>query len=507
VHTLLPSSGAKLFTDYYRKLMQPTATDWTPTHPASRAHTALCVDLDGTLVRTDTLHETALLLLKSDPWGFLCALATLLTSGIAAYKRSVARRVAFRPDLLPYRGEVLAYLRAEAAGGRRILLVTAADRAIAEQVARHLGLFEAVLASDGAVNLKSSAKADRIRSYLGGAPFEYMGDALSDLAVWKCASAALLVDPSRRVRRALRRAGVPISREFRAGGRIGGTLRAVRAYQWAKNILVFAPIVLSHRLLDTQRLARTIEAFLAFCMAASVIYVVNDLLDLNADRQHPRKRRRPFAAGTLSIRHGVFLAVAMFALFVLISFRLPPLAGLLMAVYVASSLFYSLYAKTRLFLDVTLLAGLYTLRLLVGGTAADITLSPWTLGFSIFFFTSLASCKRLSELRAAGARAGLVPGRAYFRADLLSLTSLGSASAYAAALVLALYVESPDVVKLYRQPRLLWLLVPLVAYWISRAIMIANRGDMHDDPIVFAFRDRASLVVAFTALIVVAASL
>jgi 4-hydroxybenzoate polyprenyltransferase/phosphoserine phosphatase len=489
----------------------PSSTEGRETiGPIGDSHTlpALCVDLDGTLIRTDVLHENLLLLLKSSPWGFVCAVADLFRHGIAAFKRSVSSRVAIRPDLLPYNEEVVAYLRGESARGRRILLVTAADSLVAEAVAEHLGIFDAVLASDGFINLKAAAKADRIRRRLGGKPFEYAGDSSADIPVWKEAAGAIVVGPARSIRKALGRAGIRITREFDSGHNFGAIVRAMRVYQWSKNVLIFGPLLLSHTMFDKARLAPTVEAFAAFCAAASAIYIVNDLLDLQADRQHPRKRLRPFAAGDLTIAQGARLALILLGTCFAISLRMPPLGGLLMALYVVTSLMYSAFAKTRLFLDVITLAGLYTVRLLLGGAVAEIVISPWTLGFSMFFFTSLASCKRLSELRSGRAEDDSpLPGRAYFHLDLLSLTGLACSSGYVAVLVMALYLHSPDVVKLYRRPELMWCLVPLLAYWISRAIMIANRGSMHDDPILFALRDRASLVVGFVAFAVILASL
>jgi 4-hydroxybenzoate polyprenyltransferase/phosphoserine phosphatase len=469
---------------------------------------ALCVDLDGTLIRTDALHESLLLLLKSGLAGFLGALAALFRHGRAAFKRSVSSRAAIRPDLLPYNEELVAYLKGESVRGRRLILVTAADSLVAEAVARHLGIFDAVLASDGSLNLKGAAKADRIRRYLGGEPFEYAGDSSADLPVWKEAAGAIVVNPARSIRKALGRAGVRITREFDSGRHFRAIVRAMRIYQWSKNVLVFGPLLLSHTIFEEARLAATLEAFVAFCAAASAIYIVNDLLDLQADRQHPRKRHRPLAAGDLTIAQGARLALVLLATCFAISLRMPPAGGLLMALYVVTSLMYSAFAKTRLFLDVITLAGLYTVRLLLGGAVAEIVISPWTLGFSMFFFTSLASCKRLSELRASRAEDdGPLPGRAYLQLDLLSLTGLACSSGYVAVLVMALYLQSPDVVKLYSRPQLMWCLVPLLAYWISRALMIANRGSMHDDPIVFALRDRASLVVGFVALSLILASL
>jgi 4-hydroxybenzoate polyprenyltransferase len=464
------------------------------------------VDLDGTLVRTDTLHELVLILLKTNPLGFLVALFELL-HGIAAFKRAVSLSVTLQPELLPYREELVAYLREEAKRGRHILLVTAADRTVAEGVARHLGFFEAVLATEGSTNLKSRAKVARIREYTKSEHFEYAGDSSADIPVWEAASAAILINPSRSIRRAVSRSGVSVTREFHSGGSFADIPRAMRLYQWAKNLLIFVPVFLSHTLFQVSKLLLAGEAFLAFSMAASGIYIVNDLLDLDADRQHPRKRNRPFAAARLSVMQGIALAAILLSIAAALTLRMPPLSRLVVALYVITSLSYSSYLKRMLFLDVITLAGLYTLRMLMGGVTTAVVISPWTLAFSIFMFTSLAICKRLSELRAGAVQEDRrLPGRAYSPADLASLTSLASSSGYVAVLVLALYLNSPEVVVLYRHPKVMWLLLPVLTYWISRAIMIANRGAMHDDPIVFAFGDPASRVVGLTALAVVIGS-
>jgi len=474
-----------------------------PTDQSTDVAMTLCVDLDGTLVRSDTLHENILLLLRTSPRSLVSALATL-SHGRAAFKRAVSSRVALRPDLLPYNEKLVAYLAEQAAQGRRILLVTAADRLVADGVAEHLGIFEGVLASDGSTNLKADAKVSQIRRYLNGEHFEYAGDSRSDIPVWKAAAAAILVNPTSSIRQALRNSGVPITMEFCDGGKFWAFIRAMRIYQWSKNLLIFAPLFLSHTILEAAKLAITAEAFVAFSAAASAIYVINDLLDLDSDRQHVRKRHRPIAAGTLSIMEATALAILLLVISLVISLRMPPHAGILLVLYLVSSFAYSIFVKTQVFLDVITLAGLYTVRLLFGGVVASIVISAWTLAFSIFFFTSLATCKRLSELRGDGVKnKGPLPGRAYSQTDLLSLTALATSSGYVAVLILALYLNSPEVVVLYGHPRVLWFLVPVLMYWISRTIMMANRGAMHDDPIVFAFGDRASQVVGLVALAVV----
>jgi 4-hydroxybenzoate polyprenyltransferase len=366
-----------------------------------------------------------------------------------------------------------------------------------------------VLASDGVVNLKSDAKASAIRKYLNGEPFEYIGDSLADIPIWKQSSGAIAVNSTWSLKRAINNHGVRVTKEFpRARVSIFTLLKAIRIYQWSKNLLVFAPLFLSHTLLQFNKALSAIEAFVALSAAASAVYVINDLLDLEADRKHPRKRRRPFASGALTARHGVLLIIFLLSLAVLTSIFLPARAQLLIIAYVLISVFYSVTLKSKLFIDITTLAGLYTLRVLYGGAAADVPISPWTLAFSIFLFISLAICKRLTEIRnLSDSGDAPVPGRAYSQQDRSTIVSLGSASGYVAVLVLALYLNSPDVTVLYTRPRMLWLICPLLIYWVSRILIIGARGQMHDDPIVFAFRDRASWIVAAAVLTVVIVSL
>ena len=477
-----------------------SAPAWQP--GSSVVAPPLCVDLDGTLVSTDTLHEQLLLLVKQKPLA-LFAVVLSLFRGIAAFKREVASRVQLDPAHLPYNQSVLSYLTEEASHGRRILLVTAADQTLADQVAQHLGVFEAAMGSDGLTNLKSGAKVAAIRRYLNAPSFEYAGDSAADVAVWKEATGAILINAPNGVQRSVRRLGIPIKAEFRSKRPSFWTvLRCMRVYQWAKNILVFTPLLLAHKLLQPGAMVKAFTAFAALSFAASFVYVVNDLLDLESDRKHPRKRLRPLASGVLSIRQGVLLAALLVVSAALLSFLLPPMAQLLIALYVVTSTLYSTVLKQMLFLDVMVLASLYALRILYGGTATHVPISPSTLAFSIFLFISLAICKRLTELRRVGAAVhSPLPGRAYSQYDFQVMASLGSASAYAAVLVLALYISSPDITALYKRPQVLWGLCPMLAYWLSRVLVIANRGNMHDDPILFAFRDRASYAVAAAVLL------
>jgi 4-hydroxybenzoate polyprenyltransferase len=282
-------------------------------------------------------------------------------------------------------------------------------------------------------------------------------------------------------------------------------LKALRPHQWSKNSLVFIPLILAHKISDLSLVLQAVAAFFAFSFAASALYILNDLLDLEADRNHPRKKRRPFACGAVSIPTGFGLMFTMVAASAALCPRLPIEAVLLLAGYCCSSLAYSLYLKQLLFIDVVSLATFFTVRVVFGGAATGIQISIWTLAFSMFLFLSLALMKRLTELRMAlhADKSGL-QGRAYMAADLPLISSLCSASGFIAVLVLVLYLETPQVRALYSHPSVLWLMCPLLIYWLGRFGILANRGYIHDDPLVFAFTDRASLAVGVLTLAVLA---
>ncbi|MBI4544074.1 MAG: UbiA family prenyltransferase [Gemmatimonadetes bacterium] len=456
----------------------------------------LCVDLDGTLVATDLFWEALVAFLRQRP-ASAWRVPLWLLRGRAFLKQELTRRVPFEPADLPYREEVLGFLREQRAAGRELILATAADRAAAERVAAHLGLFSGVLASDGQTNLIGPRKLEALERLLGERGFDYVGDAAADLPVWRAAREPVLVAPSWRVRRLMRREA-PGARLLspRAGG-AAALFRALRPHQWVKNFLLFVPLLLAHQLGEPDMLLRVGLAFLAFSLCASGAYVTNDLLDLQHDRRHPRKRRRPFAAGLLSIPTGLLtgplLVAAGFAVAALIS-RPSFLAAL--GVYLVLTSAYSLWLRQVLILDVLVLAGLYTIRLLAGGMAAAVPVSPWTLAFAVFLFFSLAFVKRYSELRALRAtEQARANGRDYGIDDLPLLASIGPASGYLAVLVLALYINSNEVGALYRHPQVLWLVGPCLLYWITRLWFLAHRGELPDDPVVFALEDRVSYVI------------
>lgn len=466
----------------------------------------LCVDLDDTLVRSNVLLESLLLLVKRNPFYLFLALLWLSRCGKAGLKALVAARVTLDPATLPYDKEVLAWLKSERAQGRELWLCTGANEKSALTVARYLGLFDGVIASDGANNLAGQNKADKLIERFGRGGFDYCGHAWRDLPVWRCARGAIVVNAAPRLERQLG-IGAPITvvRTFPPSvKRLRALVRALRPHQWAKNVLVLVPLFAAHRVGDLSALADAALGFVAFCLGASSVYMLNDMLDLEADRAHVRKSKRPFAAGDLPLAAGFVLVLALLGGAVLISAVLPEKFQLWLAAYYALTAAYSFVLKRLLLVDAVALAGLYTLRIVAGAGAITVALSFWLLLFSVFLFLSLAFVKRYAELDALRRQQRLQAiGRGYHVEDLAVLQSFGSAAGYLSVLVLALYINSPDIQSLYHRPKAIWMLCVLLLYWISRVWMTTHRGRMHDDPVVYALKDRVSLAIGLLAAITV----
>ena len=414
----------------------------------------------------------------------------------AAFKARVATAVALDLARLPFNEEFLAFLRAERARGRRIYLASAADAHIAQAVADELGLFDGVFASDGATNLKSAAKAAALCAAFGAGGFDSAGNANADLAVWQAAGGVLAVNVSATLLRTVQRRfpGATVITPKQAAAR--DYIRALRPHQWLKNLLVLVPGFAAHRF-DAAMLVACALAFVSFSLCASSVYLLNDLLDLRHDRQHRSKRHRPFAAGRVDMLHGVAMGFAALAGAVGVALLLPlPFLGVL-AAYTVLTLAYSVVLKRHPIIDVMTLAGLYGIRIVAGGAAVAVALSPWLLAFSVFFFLCLALVKRSTELIDRLGRGGLdPPGRGYRLTDLSVLQTMAGASGYVAVLVFILYINSPAVTGLYGEVERLWVIPGILLYWVSRVLILTHRGEMHDDPVVFAARDRASLACA-----------
>lgn len=463
----------------------------------------LCVDLDGTLLRTDMLWESFTRLLRQNPL-WLLVIPFWWARGRAFLKRQLAARTRVEVATLPVHGPFLAFLQREKARGRRLLLVTASDRAWGEAVARQVPLFDEVLASDGAFNLRGANKVARLVERFGERGFDYAGNSTVDLPVWQRARRALVVNASEALARRAAAVATLGPKFTGAAPFLGPLLRALRPHQWAKNGIIFVPLLTSHELFNPALLGRAALACAAFCLTASAVYLLNDLFDLEADRRHETKRARSFASGALPLPAGLLaapaLALAGLALGAVVA---PALLGVL-ALYLVSTTAYSCWLKRVALLDVFVLAGLYTLRLAGGHEATGVAYSAWLLMFSMFIFLSLALVKRHVEV------AGLpeedtssTPGRGYAARDAGWIAMLGVGSGCLSALVLALYVNSEQVQRLYDRPMLLMFICPLLLFWIGRVWMLAHRGAVHEDPVVFALKDRASYVLGALTLLVV----
>ncbi len=459
----------------------------------------LVVDLDGTLLRSDILFETFWSAF-SIRWTTPFLAANSLMQGRAALKRCLAELSAVEAASLPYNDDVVAYIQHWRAEGGRTVLVTATNQVLAEEIAAHLGIFDEVHGSDETDNLKGVRKAAFLEQRFGNRGFTYMGDAEADLPVWGKAVKAITVNVSRPLRARVEALGGEVEHITSQASTVNPYLKALRPHQWLKNLLVFMPMLLAHQLTSETGL-QSLLAFIVFGLVASSAYVVNDLLDLASDRAHSRKRNRPFAAGKLPIAHGTWLAPLLLLAGLLIALTLGGQFVLVMFVYYVATTAYSLYLKRRLVIDICTLAGLYTLRVIAGGAATGISLSVWLLAFSIFFFFALAAIKRQAELvdGVATAKAD-IHGRGYHVDDLPLVTNMAISSGYVSVLVMALYLNSPAVQEFYTTPLVLWGICPVLLYWLSRMVMVAHRGNMHDDPMIFAMKDRISQMCLFMIL-------
>jgi len=471
-----------------------TAEPSTSRQALSTAPIPLYVDVDGTLIRTDLLVESTLQLLKRQP-ATLLLLPLWMLKGKAELKRQVADRVAIDPAQLPYDEELLSYLRAQSEH-RPVHLASASDERLVTAIGTHLGFVTDVLGTRDGRNLKGETKARAIAEHAGSVPFAYAGNARADLDVWRVADEAIVVNAAPGTESSAR----AVSRVVQVfpGPKAGwpSFVRMIRLHQWLKNLLVFVPLLVSSRFTDPIAVQAAIATFLAFGLCASGTYVFNDLLDLPADRRHPSKKARPIAAGL--INPAVAAAVAMTLIVSGLGVAALACPGALpsLVLYLVLTVAYSLHLKTLVLVDVLVLASLYALRVFAGAAAIHVVPSAWLLGFSIFIFLSLALVKRCSELqRMAALNRPSTPGRDYRVSDLPLLQAIGVASGQVSVLVIALYIDSSIAAAQYRTPQILWFTCPLLLYWVSRMWLKTARDEMHDDPIIYSARDRASWMV------------
>lgn len=451
----------------------------------------LVVDLDGTLTPTDTLIESLIRLFKQSPANFFLIFVWLF-KGRAFFKSQVASHVGSLPDNLPYNKLFQDYLCHERKKGRSIVLATAAHISVAEKVATDLGIFDFVLATDATHNLKGRNKLAAIREKFGDR-FVYAGDCRADIPIWKAAQAAVLVGVSKNLADTVSKE-TPIEQTFpKKHAGIAVWTRAMRIHQWLKNLLLFVPLLTAFSLTDMGRLLSMSVAFMAFSLAASATYIVNDLWDIDNDRSHPKKKHRPFASAQVPILHGVAVSGVALMSALLLSLAVNPGFFMMLVLYVVLTSAYSLFLKGYVLLDVIMLSMLYTLRILAGSVAIGIATSSWLLAFSVFMFLSLALVKRCSELVLLKQRdTKATSGRDYRVTDLVVLWPLGVGAALSSVVVFGLFINANETQARYATPQLLWLVAIGLIYWLARLWIKTSRGEMHDDPVIYAITDKGS---------------
>jgi 4-hydroxybenzoate polyprenyltransferase/phosphoserine phosphatase len=455
----------------------------------------LVIDLDGALIKTDSLDETFLDVLRSDPRALL-ALPLRLFHGRMAVRAFLADRSPLDVEAWPVHEAFLDYVRREAEGGRSVVLATAGSRSIAEAMARRFSFISEVIAWDAGETLEGEAKARRLRERFPQG-FIYAGDSAADLAVWEEAAEIVLVNAPTAVARRAGRMDAPVTRFPREPASPGAFRRAFRLHQWVKNALIFVPLVLGGRIADPLAWRAAFLGFIAFGCAASATYVINDLMDLPNDRRHWSKRARPFASGELSIRTGFLMAAAGLAAAGAIAASLGPTNAAMLGLYVAATLAYSFGLKSVPILDVFMLAGLFTLRLAFGVTLTQVRLSPWLLVFSMFIFLSLSMAKRHTEVLRMIER-GLTAsyGRGYVPSDAPLTLGIGLASMLGATLLFIIYlIDVAFPQGFYASPICLWAIPGVLFLFLGRIWLICQRGQLRDDPVVFVLKDRLSMVL------------
>lgn len=451
------------------------------------------VDLDGTLLNSDMLYESFWNSLASD-WKILFRLVPHLFSGRAKLKEILAGSDNTDPAILPYNEEVLNYIRSRKSIGDSIALITATDQKIVDKIADHLSLFDLVKGSDGDTNLKGIEKANYLNNTFGKKAFTYLGDSKADLHVWKYAKKAVTFTLSQKLRKNVEAVSSDVTHLNHTNQSVYQYFRALRPHQWLKNILIFLPILTAHEITEINLLS-ALFTFISFSLIASSVYLLNDLLDLNSDRLHHRKKNRPLAAGKIPLSHGTILAPLLLMFGFTIAFAISLDVFLVIAVYFIITSIYSLTLKQVAIFDILVLAILYSLRIYAGGVATEIYLSIWLIAFSLFFFFALAAVKRQAELvEANDSLKEKISGRGYNSSDLQIVSTMAMTSGYISILVLILYINSDEVLLLYSSPELLWGITLVIFYWLNRMVLVTHRGLMHDDPLVYAISDRTSLI-------------
>lgn len=434
---------------------------------------------------------------------YIFVLPFWLARGKANMKAEIAKRVVPDPQRLPFNQTLLGWLRAQRKAGRELILATASHHRYAQAVADHLKIFDSVEASDDNLNLSSRSKAERLIARFGEGGFDYAGNSKADFKVWDKAHRAIVVGNETDALFYARKPHAEHLEDSHGKSRLRVWLKAIRVHQWLKNSLLFVPAILSFNQLTDMDVLYLIAAFFSFSFCASGVYLINDLIDIDVDRRHKTKHKRPIAAGLVTVSDAVFAAICLFASSLFIAVQLPIMFVGILLLYFIITAAYSFFLKRLLLIDVLTLAGLFTIRVLAGSAAIGIIVSTWLLAFCLFFFLSLALVKRFVELSGQlGGTGRSASGRGYQPVDLETLGQAGMTAGFASVVVLALFIDSPMISQNFANPQLIWLVCPLVLYLIMRIWVLARRNEMHDDPVVFLMTDwRSQIMIGVGAIL------
>lgn len=466
----------------------------------------LIVDLDQSLIRNDLLWEQSLTWLKKAPWRCFLLLWWLLTGGKAHLKWQLSGRQPLDPASLPYNQAVLRLLE-ETRGypQSKIMLASASPARWVETIAEHLKLFDHVISSTKEKNMKSHQKIAEIKRELGTQTFTYIGDTWADLPIWEKAHQRVVVNPTFFLEKRLRRSDKPLQVINEGTGFFRSLLKILRLHQSVKNLLLFLPILAAHKIGDKHLLIANSWAFFSFSFAAFFVYVLNDLLDIHADRSHTSKKFRPLASGDMSVLQAVGILPVLGGTSLICALQLEARGFLTwLIIYVIANIFYSFFLKKIFILDIVVLASMYTLRIFSGGAATEIEVSEWLLAFSNFFFFSLAALKRSTELMRSSASASSTRG--YSRQDLPSMQIAGLAAGLISILIVVLYIQNPHVRVLYSHSDRLWFTTPVFLYWVTRVWALGYKDQINDDPVLFALKDKASWICLILVFLIMGAS-
>mgnify|MGYP006158097583 CR=1 FL=1 len=458
----------------------------------------IIIDLDGTIVHTDMLHENIFSLLAAKPLEIL-KIPYYLFKGKAYLKKKLALESQLDVTNLPYNYELLDWIKDQKNKGSNVVLCTGSDIIDAKKISDFLGIFDDVIASDGKLNLVGKNKANILVEQYGSKNFHYAGNSRKDIHIWKESDHAIVINSSKKLLNAVKKICKVTFTIPKRKIHPKIIIKAMRVHQWLKNLLLFAPFIAAHQINNFESWVSVTIGFISFSLCASAIYLLNDLTDLSNDRSHPRKKERPFASGELPFYYGVLLIplllVSSFAIAIIFS---NSEFTIWLFLYLFLTTLYTFIIKPIIFLDVIVLAMLFTIRIIAGSATLLLPLSPWILGFSIFLFVSLAIIKRYAELEIQIIKnISQIKGRGYYTSDASLIQSIGLASGFCSILVFVLYLNSPEVMALYNSPEIIWLCIPILIYWQSWMWLSAHRGKMHDDPLIFAMKDKHSLMSGF----------